>query len=197
MEQITLARINTKIARLQVSERVTKQILGELSREMLEYVVIQERWDSDAINRLNAVLTPVNKKAAVLFFAAFTPFIVDDKGIFGAMAKDKKAKAKAKLEAMENCTRFLLDEEANIWTWASENVKVEVKDIDWSKRITSAVASAMDEEKGGMGLPDVLESVLKAGVSLEDIVGAMAILAKEIPEEEAEELPAILQNQAA
>lgn len=180
-----LEHINTQIATIAGAEKITKRVLGELSREMLDYVVTDESWDSDAINRLLAVLTPMNKSTAVLYFSHFTPFIVDDKGVFGGMASNKKAKTKAKLESSIRTTEFLVNEDANIWTWAAENVKIEAKEVDWAKRVTSAVSSAMNEEKGGMALPEVMDAVLSAGVSAEDILAALAILYQEGEEADA------------
>lgn len=186
MENVKLNHINTQISTLAKAEKVTKKVLGELSREMLDYIVTDESWDSDAINRLLEVLTPMNKRTAVLYFAHFTPFVVDEHGVFGGMPKSKKAKAKAKLDASVACTEFLVNEDANIWTWAAEHVKVEQKEVDWAKRVTSAVTSAMSEDKGGLSLPEVMEAVLSAGVSLEDITNAMGILYAE--EQEADHL---------
>ena len=171
-----LNQINEAIKTLAKSEKITKAVLGSVSRDMLVYVVEDESYDSDAINRLLAVLTPMNKRTAILFFSHFTPFIVDDKGIFGGMAKNKKAKAKAKLESSKACTEFLADEDNNIWKWAEDNIKIEQKDVDWGKRITSAVTSGMDDEKGGLDLAEVMEAVLAAGVDASAISEALAIL---------------------
>jgi len=171
-----LQTINDKIIVIAGAEKITKKVLGEVSRDMLEYVITDETFDSDAINRLNAVLTPMNKRTSILFFEEFTPFVVDDKGVFGAMPKNKKAKAQAKLDASNATTEFLSDEDNTIWTWAVDNVKIEKKDIDWGKRITSAVTSGLDDEKGGLSLPEVMEAVLSAGVDAAGISEALAIL---------------------
>lgn len=174
--------INTAIKTIAGAEKITKKVLGEVSRTMLEYVVNDEAWDSAAINRLLAVLTPMNKKTAVLYFSHFLPFVVEE-GHFGAMPKDKQAKKNAKLKSVNLVTEFLVDEENNIWTWAEQNVKVEQKDIDYAKRVTSAVNNAMAEDKGGLGLADVLEAVMAAGISTDDVIKAMSILAQEGEEE--------------
>lgn len=179
MENVKLVAINTKIGELAKAEKITKKVLGELSRDMLEYVVVDEAWDSDAINRLLAVLTPMNKTTATHYFKHFTPFVVDDKGVFGGMPSNKKAKAKAKLESSTACTEFLVNEDANIWTWAEANLKIEPKEIDWAKRVTTAVQSAMNEEKGGMSLSDVMGAVLDAGIGVEDITQALAMMYEE------------------
>jgi len=176
MENVKLVSINTKIVELAKAEKITKKVLSELSRDMLEYIVIDESWDSDAINRLLGVLTPMNKLTATHYFTAFTPFVVDEKGVFGGMPSAKKAKAKAKLESTTECTKFLVNEDADIWSWAADNLKIEPKEVDWAKRVTSAVTSAMNEEKGGMGIAEVMDAVLDAGISVEDLQGAMAVL---------------------
>ena len=114
--------INTKITKLGDAEKITKKLLGELSRDILEYVVIDESWDSDAINRLLNVLTPVNRGVARLFFETFTPFIVEE-GVFLGMPKDKKEKQAAKIKATTAVTEFLFNEDNTLWTWAATEVE--------------------------------------------------------------------------
>lgn len=184
MDNVKLVSINTKIATIAGAEKITKKVLGELSREMLDYIVTDESWDSDAINRLLAVLTPMNKRIAIIYFSHFTPFIVDEHGVFGGMPKSKKDKAKRKLECSKAVTEFLVNEDANIWSWAEEHVKIEAKDVDWAKRVTSAITSAMSDDKGGLGLPEVMGAVLAAGLSAADITAALAILYQEEAEAE-------------
>ena len=135
---ITVEAVNSKIVKLGKAEKVTKALLGELSRDLLAYVAVQESWDVAAINRLLAVLTPINKKTAVLFFSHFLPFSFNkDEGNFGAMAKNKEKKAKDKEESLAKVGVFLADEDNNIWTYAEENIKVEQKPVDYAAKITS------------------------------------------------------------
>lgn len=171
-----LEHINSQIATIAGAEKITKKVLGELSREMLDYVVEDESWDSDAINRLLAVLTPMNKRTAILYFQHFTPFLVDEHGEFGGMPKNKKAKADAKLASRKRVTEFLVNEDSNIWTWAADNVKVEAKEVDWGKRVTSAVTSAMDDEKGGLSLADVMRAVMAAGMTADEVMDGLGVL---------------------
>lgn len=177
MKNVELNTINTKIATLGNAEKVTKAVLAELSRDLLQYVVLQDNWDVQAINRLLAVLTPMNRKTAVLFFKYFTPFQFDkDTGVFGAMPKDKKAKAKGKQDVSDMALIFLDGEDNNIWTWAEHHVKTEERKVNWAKNITRDVQNAMSEDKGGMSLPDVLAAVLAAGLSTDDVTSALGVL---------------------
>ena len=59
-----LATINTKIEALAQAEKVTKAVLSELSRELLDYVLVDGTHDIAAVNRTLAVLTPMNKQTA-------------------------------------------------------------------------------------------------------------------------------------
>ena len=174
---ITVEVVNSKIGKLAKAEKVTKALLGELSRDLLTYVAVQESWDVAAINRLLAVLTPMNKKTAVLFFDHFLPFVFSkEDGTFGAMAKNKEKKAKDKGESIDKVGVFLADEDNNIWTYAEENIKVEQKPVDYAAKITADVKKALDPEKGGMDLAHVLEAVLAAGVDAQGVLDALGEL---------------------
>jgi len=69
-----IKKINDKIDALVKSERITKQMLGELSRDLLNYVLVDENHDIQPVNRTLRALTPMNRKVATLFFRAFMPF---------------------------------------------------------------------------------------------------------------------------
>jgi len=176
MENQKLVSINGKIATLAKAEKITKAVLGELSRDMLDYIIMDESYDSDSINRLLAVLTPMNKKTAILFFAHFTPFLVDEHGVFGGMEKNKERKAKAKGKSSELVLDFLANEDSTIWTWAEEHVKVEQKPVDWYGKLAKDVRSAMDKDKGGLSMQEVLRAVMDGGISADDILASMGLL---------------------
>ena len=167
----TLTAINTKIATLANAEKVTKSVLSELSRDLIDYVLIQGTHDIAAVNRTLAVLTPMNKQTAVLFFGAFLPHKMnEDTGMFGGL--DKKAKDKK----LQLSTEFLADESNDIWSWAKDNVKVEAKEVDYIGKVTKAISQAI--EKGHASQAELVKAVLAGGL---DVAAIMAIMQSAVP----------------
>ena len=181
--------INTRIDTIAASEKVTKFELGLVSRELLAFVLSNgdASFDVQPVNRLIGVLTPMNKKTAVLFFAEFLPFALE--GVtFGKMQKAKKD------VAIDRCLDFLDDELNNIWTWAADNIKLDKKQIDWSKRIEQDVAKAIDEDNGGLSMVDVLKAVLAGGVSSIDLGLALEVMADNAQQDEMDAADAAMES---
>ena len=173
-----LNTINARIETLKNAERVTKAELGSLSRELLEYVMLDKSYDIDAVNRTIAVLTPMNKKTAVLFFNAFLPFQFDEEtNTFGKMQKKHVAK---KVEAI---TTWLEDEGNSIWTWAADNVKVEAKEVDWAKKISKDITKA---KEAGTDNTAILRAVVEGGLTITDIMTILEQAAEKAEEQQAE-----------
>ncbi len=146
--------INTKIETLAKSERITKATLGELSRDLLEYIYINDSQDITPVSRLLAVLTPMNKLTAIHFFKNFLAWKFDE--VACVFTKKNKRKYEDSLLAVE---LFLGNEDSNIWTWAEANIKLEPKQVDWAKRLASDFEKAMDD---GMSFNDILDILNKA-----------------------------------
>ena len=163
---VTKTTINAKIKKLANAEKVTKAMLMELSRDLLSYVIVDGTMDIDAVNRTVAVLTPMNKQTAVLFFNHFLPFSFDaDSCKFGGLNK-KQLDAKTAL-----ITDFLEDENQNIWTWAADNIKIEQKAVDYLAKITKDVTKALADEEQGTTVTDVMRAVLAAdGITITDVL---------------------------
>ena len=196
MQNITLKSINTKIKSLGDAEKITKALLGELSRELIFYVldvttgevdgeevsVIGENatFDIDTINRCIQVLTPMNKKTACLYFSNFMPFSFDEEASrFGGMDKNKKRLAKK----VGMLGEFLADEDKNIWTWAQENIKVKQKPVDYTKKISSDIKNALDEDKGNLSAEEVLNAIMEGGLTGADIVACLGLIAEQADEQ--------------
>lgn len=164
--------IYNAIAQIEGAERITKATLAWLSRDMLSYVM--ESSDIEAVNRLIGVLTPMNSKSAILFFSHFLPWkreLGENKSFkrFGVKEKGKKTLDK-KGELM---AEFLSDEDNTIWTWLSkEGVEPEKKPKDFGSLIFKAVEKALkgDDLTQPLTNREILESVVKAGVSVEDLL---------------------------
>ena len=146
--------INTKIEAVHASERITKAVLGELSRDLLEYIYVNDSQDVTPVSRLLSGLTPMNKATAILFFKNFLAWKFDD--VACTFTKKNKKKYEDSLLAAE---LFLANEDSNIWTWAAANVKIEAKEIDWAKRLASDFEKAMDD---GLTFNDIMTILNKA-----------------------------------
>lgn len=159
-----------KIKTLAAHENVSKGLLSELSREILTYVMVDNGTgkaseDSQVMNRLLEVLTPVNYRAVFAFFQTFTGFVADaDTKTFGR--KDKANFIKKQEKAIE----FLADAENNIWTWAARDLEIEAKPVDFAviqKQMGNLIKKA---EKNGMNNTHVVQALLVNGISVEDIL---------------------------
>lgn len=151
----TITAINEKITKLQASERITKAMLSELSRDLLEYVILDESMDIAAVNRTISVLTPMNKQTACLFFDAMLPFSFDEEHT--SFTKLQKKLLDAKTGLIEE---FLADETQDIWSWAADNIKIEAKKVDYLAKITKDVTKALADEEDNNSLTDVLAAVM-------------------------------------
>lgn len=152
------------LATLGKSEKVTKELLRDLSRNVL--AVHHQTQDVSYMNKLIAVLTPVNRKVATLFFAEFSGFRQTD-GVF--TKKDKAGYDKA----AEAAIIFLDDPLNNIWTWAEREVAVEKKEFD-IKQVTTAIENFNKKAlKNGLTQADVLRAVLSAGFEVDTLLSIM------------------------
>lgn len=145
------------IEKLAVSEAVTKRELRDLSRTVLE------AWHATGnvvyANKLLGVLSPMNKKTAIVFFKHFSGFHFDD--VMGAFDHKSKKRYDA---AHADCVKFLADPNQNIWSWAERHIEVEQKPFD-VKSIEKYMTVAIKNAAGvGKTQVDVLKAVFKAGI---------------------------------
>ena len=158
------AKLASNIDELTKAEKITKAIVRELSREILEAFHITE--DVAYINAIIGALTPVNKRVAILFFTEFSGFRVDG-GVFTKKDKSKYQKAKdAALAALE-------DPNFNLWSWAEKEVDIEPKAFDINmvtKQVERMTKKATD---AGLTQADVLRAVFKAGFDMEALLTVM------------------------
>ena len=163
-----LSTINQRIERISNAERITKAELSALSRELLEYITLNGSPDIDAVNRTVAVLTPMNKQTAVLFFKSFIPH-KEEEGLFKGKLKGEKKLT----EFYDSAKAFLSNPDNDIWSWAKDNVQLEQKPKDYFDKITKLVQRALSDENEGLNEQDIIAAILKAGVSAESIIGMM------------------------
>lgn len=148
---------------LAASEKITKATLLTLSRSVLE--AHHATQDIGYINRLIAVLTPINKKAAILYFEAFAGFTFSkEKQEF--TKKDKKHYDGKQQEAMA----FLEDVNNNIWSWASRNIEMDAKEFD-EERMKKALENVLKKaDKAGFDQAMVVRGLLAAGLKISTLL---------------------------
>ena len=158
------------------SEKVTKENLKKLSRTVLEAVHVT--GDIGYVNRLIEVLTPVNKKTAIVYFKHFAGFSFDDAlGIF-----TKKSKKRYD-EANTLSNEFLEDPLNNIWTWAARNIVVEQRAFTLDV-VTNNVKMYLQKAKdSGLSDKDVMRAIIKGGITADCILGIMDELGYDAVEE--------------
>lgn len=174
--------INKQIDTLKASEKVTKKVLGELSRSTLEYYMIDK--DIRPINRLLQVntLSPVNRKVASVFFHSMLACCASnweehkESNVALKLGKANKSKVKATFKKLST---FLEEKSNNIWTWQATNVKVEKKEVDYLKRIDNAFEQA---EKHEVSKLDMMKVIMKH-INAEDL-NKLAEDALEVVEDE-------------
>lgn len=172
MANLNKKEIGAKVTKLANREKVTKQLLGELSREMLTYVY--ESKDIAMVNRLISVLTPINKKVAIAFFSAFVGWTMNvETGEFGKQQKDKPFTKKAYL-----ADDFLATKDNTIWTWADTEIEVAPKAKNYGMKISKLVDKALNDAEEGIELKEVLFAIMSSdSVSLGDLMQSIKAVA--------------------
>lgn len=187
MTAITFENLMSTIERVAAAEKITKEGLRVLSRDVLAYMLDEE--DVRPVNALlgkdeagKFILTPMNWRIAVQYFHEFLPFTSNFEDI-----KDNAIKGKGKREPLVFAKKskkrwdkqaqviadWLADEDNDIWTW-SNNVKVEVQPTDYAKKIQQAITAAMDEDKGAFSMQEVITAMLDVeDVNVHDMLAAL------------------------
>lgn len=174
-----------KIEAVFQAERITKQALGELSRDLLE--IYRDHGDITLINRLLGVnedqkfiLTPMNWRVAVKYFREFIPHSSNWTDVEAYVNKHEGERVAFKFEG-KNANRlkkiggkleaWLADENNNIWNF---KVAFEPPKKDFLKDVVSRVRAAIAEDKGGFSIADVMGAILEMEeVSQVDLIAAL------------------------
>lgn len=160
-----VASFEKALKQLTKTEKVTKELLRDLSRTVLE--AVHSTGDIGYVNRLNAVLTPVNRRVSAKFFEHFTGFHYDTVSFLFT----KKSKKRYD-EALKNAIEFLADPHQNLWTWAERNIEIERKDFTVDK-VSDIVKKAL---KKNISQADILKAVLSSGIELDTLIEVMGTI---------------------
>jgi len=160
------------IKALAKAESLTKDTLRDLSRSLL--FATQQTEDIGYINKTIGVLTPMNRKTAIMFFKEFSGLNFDDDA--GSFSKKNKKKYE---EIAALATAQLDDPHFNMWTWAEKNLTIEPKAFELAK-VTQFAKSALKKAKdAGLSETDVLKAFFGGGFTAESIVAIMEQMAEQ------------------
>ena len=193
--------LEDKIATLAKAEQVTKQVLGELSRDLLYHYTAC--GSIELINKLLGriagedspfILTPINFRTACLYFREFIPhgsnwndckdYVENGKGQREPLVFGKRSGNRAR-SIGDSLLLWLADEDNNLWVW-SKSIKMSTTTHDYSKELTKAVENALNEEKGDLSTDAIINCLLAGGVEAGDILGMVEQLAAKCPDIEVE-----------
>lgn len=175
--------LNVRILKITKAENIVHTELAAFSREVLAYVLRTK--DITPVSMLigkddktgKPRLTRNNQVVAMHFFSEFLPFTSEGKASEGTLVFGKIKGERS----IEKCTKaindFLYNPEASIWTWAKENVQTEKKPVDYAAKIGNAITNALDETKGNMSKQEVLATILRNGIELNDLLAVAEQLA--------------------
>jgi hypothetical protein len=155
-----------QVKALAKAEKLTRETLRDMSRDLLS--MVQATEDITYVNRVVAVLTPMNQKTAVLFFREYSGFKYnEEEKVFGKKEKKHEEITAKALAALD-------DPHFNMWTWAEKNLDVAKKPFkleDITKFAERAVKKAAEE---GIDQAAVLDAFFKGGFTPEAIVAVMS-----------------------
>ena len=161
-----------RVASLAASEKVSKELLRALSRDVLEAHHVT--GDVAYINGIIEVLSPMNKKMAVLFYKEFSGHLYsEDTKAFGK--KDKKkydAAHKASFDALE-------DPHFNVFSWAERNVEVERKPFTLGKLQQQMGSLVKKAEENKISHADIIRAMFANGIEIGEFMKVVEHMAEE------------------
>ena len=159
------------LERVKEGENITRPALGQISRELLLYV--PESQDIEAVNRLIGVLTPMNRRAAILYFSHFLPWEVekDNDGNFVRFGKKFEGEKKTK-RRMSLIDEWLKDEANNFWTWTDVNIQIKQKDFPAmiARTIKKALEGDVKSDTPALNKVQIMQAVMEGGVGLVELL---------------------------
>lgn len=179
----TFESLMTRVAAIRASETITKKELSALSREALSLML--ETEDIRPINAVlgvaedgKAILSPVNRKVAGMFFSHFCAFTKAEDD--GKPLQFGKKKAKLWDKKAAEIEEFLAEERHDIWTWAGANVEMEKKAPEYAGKITKQIQKALTDKDGyAISQVDVLKAVLDGGVTVDALFELVTALSEQ------------------
>lgn len=161
---LSKVEIINRISVIARSEGKIKKQLAMLVRELLSYV--PSTGDIETLNRLLGVLTPANKKRVTAFFQLTLEWKFEKKeGSFSKKITNEEVKA----TRLEERLAFLSQHDCEFWDW----VKAPNKEVDYKKKLTNALKSALDPDKGGLSQTEAITALLEGGLDIRAVIAMM------------------------
>lgn len=166
------AAYKANVAKLAASEKITKDLLRSMSREVLE--AHHATGDVAYINGIIAVLSPMNKKVCVLYFKEFSGHLYSEEAkAFGK--KDKKRYDDAKKKSFDQ----LEDPLFNVFYWAERNVEVERKPFTLGKLQQQMGSLVKKAEENKISHADIIRALFANGVEIGEFMKVVEHMAEE------------------
>lgn len=160
------------IEMLAASEKITKDLMRSMSREILE--AHHATGDVAYINGIIAVLSPMNKKVCILFFKEFSGHLYSEETkSFGK--KDKKRYDDVKKKSFDR----LEDPNFNVFSWADMHVEIEKKPFTLGK-LQQQMGSLIKKAEGEK-IPhaEIIRAVLANGIEIAEFMKVVEHMAEE------------------
>ena len=165
------AAYKANVEKLASSEKITKDLLRSMSRDVLE--AHHATGDVAYINGIIAVLSPMNKKVCILFFKEFSGHTCNEDGVFGK--KDKKKYEEAHKKSFDG----LEDPHFNVFSWAERNVEVERKPFTLGKLQQQMGSLVKKAEENKIPHSEIIRALFANGVEVNEFLKVMEHMAEE------------------
>lgn len=163
---------NNAVEQIGASEKITKNLLKVYAS--LAVQAVHQFQNPDYLNRLRAVLTPVNKKTFTEFAIRFSGYSFDDE-----VRKEFVGKSKKRYDsALKLWEEFSEDPLKNIWTWAEREIVPNIKPFDATKLNKTFASAWKKAHEANISNVDVLKAML----SVKDGDKGIVFSAKDIAE---------------
>lgn len=166
------AAYKANVEKLAASEKITKDLLRSMSRDVLE--AHHATGDIAYINGIIAVLSPMNRKMCILFFKEFSGHIYSEENkSFGK--KDKKKYEEARKASFDR----LEDPNFNVFSWAEMHVEVERKPFTLVKLQQQMGSLVKKAEENEIPHADIIRALFANGVEVNEFLKVMEHMAEE------------------
>lgn len=166
------AAYKANVEKLAASEKITKDLLRSMSRDVLEAHHVT--GDVAYINGLIGVLTPINKKVCILYFKEFSGHLYSEETkAFGK--KDKKRYDDAKKKSFDR----LEDPNFNVFSWADMHVEIEKKPFTIGKMQQQMGSLVKKAEENKISHADIIRALFANGVEVNEFLKVMEHMAEE------------------
>ena len=161
-----------RVASLAASEKVSKELLRAMSRDVLE--AHHATGDVAYINGILAVLSPMNRKVCILFYKEFSGHLCNEEGVFGK--KDKKKHDAARKESFD----ALEDPHFNVFSWEERNGEGVRKPFTLGKLQQQMGSLVKKANENRIPHSDIIRALFANGIE----VGAFLKVVERIAEEQ-------------